>query len=180
MAAQPMWLKSAIIIISTFILEDVATVLSAIAAHSGYISFFVALCSLWAGIALGDIGLYGLGNAAARWPYLQRFITLPKRKRTEGWFANHIIRIVVISRFIPGARLPLYTACGFFKAPFLTFALSVIFATSIWTTFLFFLSSHIGGWILGHMGEWRWLGLAGLIFCIIAVGRLIARHQTMS
>ncbi|WP_040508503.1 DedA family protein [Gluconobacter morbifer] len=180
MASQPAWLKAATIIVGTFILEDVATVLSAIATRAGEVSMPLALIALYFGVAVGDMGLYGLGAAGARWPYLRRFLTLPKRERTHDWFTKHVIRVVAISRFIPGARLPLYTACGFFRAPFLPFALTAVLATLVWTTLLFLLAMRVGGWLLAHQGGWRWAGLAGFVLCIVLIGRLIARIQTMS
>ncbi|MBS1027705.1 DedA family protein [Gluconobacter albidus] len=180
MASQPAWLKAATIIVGTFILEDVATVLSAVAARAGEVNIPLALMALYFGVAVGDLGLYGLGAAGARWPYLRRFLTLPKRERTQDWFSANVIRIVAISRFVPGARLPLYTACGFFRAPFLRFALTAVLATLVWTTCLFLLAMRVGGWLLAHQGGWRWAGLAGFVLCIVVVGRLIARLQTVS
>jgi len=180
LAAQPGWLKAASIIIGTFILEDVATVLSGVAVQAGHISIGLALGALYFGVAIGDMGLYALGAAGARWPLLRRFITLPKRERTQDWFSRNTVRIVAISRFVPGARLPLYTACGFFRAPFGRFALTAILATLAWTTMLFMLARRIGGWLLAHQSGWRWAGLAGFVLCIILMGRLIARIQTVS
>ncbi|MBS1041197.1 VTT domain-containing protein [Gluconobacter cerinus] len=180
LASQPAWLKAVSIIVGTFILEDVATVLSGVAARAGHVSIALALGALWFGVAIGDFGLYGLGAAGARWPRLRRFLTLPKQERTQDWFSKNVIRIVAISRFVPGARLPLYTACGFFHAPFLRFALTAVLATLVWTTLLFLLAMRIGGWLLAHQGGWRWAGLAGFVLCIVVVGRLIARIQTVS
>ncbi|GBR70866.1 hypothetical protein GKA01_11690 [Gluconobacter kanchanaburiensis NBRC 103587] len=180
MASQPVWLKAATIIVGTFILEDVATVLSAVAARADAVSIPVALGALYFGVAIGDLGLYGLGAAGGRWPYLRRFLTLPKRERTQDWFRSNVIRVVAISRFVPGARLPLYTACGFFRAPLVPFAMTAVLATLVWTTCLFLLAMRVGGWLLAHQGGWRWAGLAGFVLCIVVVGRLIARFQTVS
>jgi len=180
LATQPTWLKAASIVLGTFILEDVATVLSGVAARAGQVDMFLALGALYFGVAVGDMGLYWLGAAGARWPYLRRFLTLPKRERTQDWFTRNTIRIVAISRFVPGARLPLYTACGFFRAPFPRFAVTAVLATLVWTTMLFLLAMRIGGWLLAHQGGWRWAGLAGFVLCIVLMGRLIARIQTVS
>lgn len=175
-----LWLKILSVIIGTFILEDVATVLTAIATQTGTIPLLLALSALYAGVIAGDLGLYGLGRAGAQWPFLRRFLTLPRQERTEVWFRQNLVRLVAISRFVPGARLPLYTALGFFRAPFLIFTLTVICATFVWTSLLFLLSLHIGKWLLAHQGNWRWAGLAGFIICIVFIGRCIARFQRMS
>lgn len=180
LASQPLWLKVLSIIVGTFILEDVATVLAAIATQAHQISVLAALGALYLGVIVGDLGLYALGLGGAYWPFLKRFLTLPSQKQTEHWFSRNIVKVVAISRFIPGARLPLYTACGFFKAPFLPFALTAIVATLVWTTLLFLLSLRIGGWLLAHQSGWRWAGIGGFILCIVLIGRFIARIQRVS
>ncbi|NVN41707.1 hypothetical protein HUK82_14220, partial [Ameyamaea chiangmaiensis] len=66
------WLQALAIVIGTFILEDAATVLTGMAVQAGSVALATALPALYAGIILGDIGLYGLGAAAARWPAARR------------------------------------------------------------------------------------------------------------
>lgn len=180
LTSQPLWLKALSIIIGTFILEDVATILAAIAAQMHQIPFSLALSALYIGVAVGDLGLYLLGHLGAQYPFFKRFLTLPKQQRTQGWFQQNTIKIVLISRFVPGARLPLYTACGFFNAPFIKFTLTAIGATLIWTSLLFLLSLHVGHWLLAHTKGWRWIGICGFIICIFIIGRLIARLQRIS
>lgn len=177
MASQPAWLKAFSVILGTFILEDVATVLAAIASKGDQLSIPLALGSLYAGVALGDMSLYALGLAGSRWTFLRRFLTLPSEEQTQKWFSRNIIGVVAISRFVPGSRLPLYTACGFFRAPFLAFALTAIGATLVWTSLLFLLALHIGGWLLAHQGGWRWAGIIGFILCIFVMGRFISHLQ---
>ncbi|MDF7674898.1 hypothetical protein PT277_06110 [Acetobacteraceae bacterium ESL0709] len=179
-ASQSPWVKAFSVIIGTFILEDVTTVLTAIATQDHEISIPLALISLYIGIAVGDMGLYGMGWAGAKWPYVKKFLTLPSQEQAKKWFGQNVIKIVGISRFVPGARLPLYTACGFYHAPFLPFALTAVVATLIWTSLLFLLSLHVGGWLLAHKGGWRWAGLIGFVLCIFVMGRLIAHFQKVS
>lgn len=174
------WAKALGIVIGTFILEDATTILAAMAADQGKLSPALALVSLYVGVAAGDVLLYGMGALGARWVPLQRWLTLPKRDRGHAWFSKHVVRTVVISRFIPGARLPLYTACGYFRAPLGRFALSAICATLVWTSLLFGISMHVGGWMSAHLSSWRWLGMLGFVFTLFFVGRLVARLQTFS
>ena len=86
--------------------------------------------------------------------------------------------MVFISRFVPGARLPSYTACGFLGASFRLFALAAILATSIWTSALFGVSLRVGHVLMQHFGAWRWVGAAGFAVVIVAMGRLAARLQS--
>jgi hypothetical protein len=59
-------LQAAAIVGGTLVLEDAATVLTAIAARAGSVRTSLALASLYAGIVLGDLGLYGLGTLSAQ------------------------------------------------------------------------------------------------------------------
>ncbi|SIR33865.1 MULTISPECIES: DedA family protein [Acidiphilium] len=177
-AASSPPLEITTIILGTFILEDAATLLAAMQVASGAVALPLALGSLYAGIVLGDLGLYGLGRLSAKHPWAQRMV--PKRRRDLGrdWVSQRVIPIVLVSRFVPGLRLPTYTTCGFLKAPFLTFAAAAIMATLAWTSLLFFISLKLGALMLHYLGPYRWVGLAVFVLLLIVVGRIIARWQS--
>ncbi|MCG4271864.1 DedA family protein [Acetobacter senegalensis] len=166
-----------IVILATFILEDAATVLTAIQVKLNALGPFEALIALYVGIVLGDVGLYGMGYLAARWPPARRWVNTPERDMQRQWLTQKLFKVVFISRFIPGTRLPLYTACGFFNAGLRTFTLATLAATLIWTSALFALSLHIGGYLLAHLGAWRWAGILGFVLVFIIMGRIVARMQ---
>ena len=166
-----------IVILATFVLEDAATVITAIQVHLHTISIPYALAALYAGIVVGDVGLYALGALAAQWPPAKRWITVPSTQAQQAWLSKNLFGVVFISRFVPGTRLPFYTACGFFRASLLVFTAATTCATLIWTTALFLLSLRVGGVLLAHLGAWRWVGIAGFIAVIIFMGRLVARAQ---
>lgn len=95
----------------------------------------------------------------------------------KAWIEKRVFQVVFISRFIPGARLPTYTSCGFLKASFGAFALAAVLATSVWTTLLFFISRHVGQYLIAHLGAWRWLGIVIFAIVIVLIGRIAARLQ---
>jgi membrane protein DedA with SNARE-associated domain len=176
-AGQSPVLEGLAIILGTFILEDAATVLAAMQAQDGKIALGVAITSLYLGIVLGDLGLYGLGRLASRIAWFRRFIPDQKRTRGQRWLRDRVFRVVFVSRFIPGARLPTYTACGFLHADFRRFALAAIGATLIWTSALFVISMRVGKLIIEHLGAWRWAGAIGFAAVVVLTGRIIASMQ---
>lgn len=182
-AHTPLW-QAVTIIIGTFILEDGATILTAIAVGDGAVTLPLALLSLYVGIVTGDAGLYGLGRLAAFWPPARRWA--PSTAGTENasgvkwWHGAALFRVIFVSRFIPGTRLPIYTATGFFHAGFRVFILATALATLLWTTALFALSLKMGQILLDELGAWRWVGVAGFILAIVLVGRHVARMQSPS
>jgi membrane protein DedA with SNARE-associated domain len=161
----------------TFILEDAATVITAMQVQAGAIPFAIGLCALYAGIVLGDLGLYGMGRLAALVPWMERFI--PPRRRDIGrdWLAGRLARVILISRFVPGLRLPTYTTCGFLKASFLIFTLTAILGTLVWTSLLFGVSMKLGHYVLAYMGAWRWAGIGVFCLTLLAMSRLLARQM---
>ena len=169
-------LQALAIILGTFVLEDAATVLAAMQVQDGKIAWIVALLALYVGIVLGDLGLYGLGWLAALAPWARHLIPDERRLRGREWLESRVFRVVFVSRFMPGARLPTYTSCGYLRASFSRFALAAVLATLIWTTLLFVLSRHIGSLLIAHIGAWRWGAIVFALF-IVLLGRALARLQ---
>jgi len=162
------------VIIGTFILEDAATVAAAMQVEQGDLSGPLALAALYTGIVLGDLGLYGLGRLGARVPWIER--QLPRRRHAaiRAWISGRIFKVVLVSRFLPGLRLPTYTTCGFVGADLKQFALAAVIATSCWTSLLFATSLKLGQFLMDHLGAWRWAGAAGFVAFIILAGRAAA------
>ncbi len=102
-------LQASTIIIGTFILEDAATLLAAVQVAAGGIPLVLALGALYAGIVLGDLGLYGLGKLSAGNAWARRLVPRQRRDLGRQWITGRVIPIVLVSRFVPGLRLPTYT-----------------------------------------------------------------------
>ena len=167
-------LQAAAIVLGTFILEDAATVLAAMQVSEGSLPASLALASLYVGIALGDLWLYGMGRLAALVPPLARFLPPSRKEVVRAWFNGRVFKVVFLSRFLPGLRLPTYTTCGFVGADLQQFALAVVIATICWTSLLFGASLRIGEVLMAHFGAWRWAGAAGFVVFVVIAGRLTA------
>lgn len=177
LAGQNLMLQAVVIVLGTFVLEDAATVLAAMHAQAGGVPIPLALCALYAGIVLGDLGLYLLGHLSAKVPWVARIIPPHRMRQGRDWLEGRVFQVVFISRFIPGARLPTYTACGFLGANWRRFALAAVIATLIWTSLLFGVSLKIGALLMEYLGPWRWAGGIGFALVIILLGRTAARLQ---
>jgi membrane protein DedA with SNARE-associated domain len=167
-------LQAAAIVLGTFILEDAATILAAMQVNEGGLSAALALASLYVGIMLGDLGLYGLGRVAALVPPVARFLPPRRKEVIRDWLEGRVFRVVLVSRFLPGLRLPTYTTCGFVRADLRQFAMAVVVATICWTSLLFGVSLRVGEVLMDHLGVWRWAGAAGFLLFVTAAGRLTA------
>jgi membrane protein DedA with SNARE-associated domain len=175
MAGHTPLLQAAIIVLATFVLEDAATVLAAMQVEAGGVPLALALGALYCGIVLGDLGLYGLGGLSRRVRWISRWVPAARKRAGRQWLGDRVFHVVFVSRFIPGARLPTYTACGFFRASLKKFALAAIVATLIWTSALFGVSLKIGAILMTYLGAWRWAGAIGFAAILLVMGRFAAR-----
>ena len=174
LAGHSAWFQACAIIIGTFILEDAATVAAAMQVSEGALPMWLALVSLYAGIVLGDLGLYGLGWLSARVPWVARHLPPQRQETVKAWISGRIFKVVLVSRFLPGLRLPTYTTCGFVGADLRQFTLAAVVATAAWTSLLFATSLKVGHFLMDHLGAWRWAGAAGFVVFIILAGRVAA------
>lgn len=164
-------LVSLIIILGVILLEDTTTVIVGVLAADGVLGIPFALSSLYAGIVLGDIGLYFLGYLASTNARLARYVDHDFVAPFRAWLENRFVLTIFSARFIPGSRLPTYTASGFFRSPLSTFIMTATIATSIWTTFLFTVSYWFGNLTAGWLGHARW-GIAGaFLIALFFIGR---------
>ena len=90
------------------------------------------------------------------------------------WLDERLVAGVFLVRFLPGLRMPAYTTYGFFAMPFRRFVISVIFAASIWTTGLFYLSYEFGALTADWLGVLRWP-----VIIIAAIVPLLAIERIM-
>jgi membrane protein DedA with SNARE-associated domain len=164
-AAAPPPLQCGVIVAATFILEDAATLLSGMMAAGAVLSPELALSSLIAGIALGDLALYGLGRLAALNRYARWLAGQKPLHDARRWLGKEMLAAVWMTRFVPGTRLPAYSAFGFLGLPFGRFARSVIGAVLVWTTLLFFAGYFFGISAEKLLGPWCWL--AGLAMAVL-------------
>jgi membrane protein DedA with SNARE-associated domain len=177
-AGQHKLFQALSIVFGTFILEDAATVLAAMQAETGGIPIWLALVSLYVGIVLGDLGLYGLGRVCALVPWVYRLVGEARIHRGQDWLhgrRRRVFKVVVVSRFLPGMRLPTYTACGFLAADFRQFVLAAIVAVLVWTSLLFGISLRVGKVLMAHFGVWRWAGAIGFALAVVVAGWLAGR-----
>lgn len=168
------WLIALAIIAGTFIHEDIATVLTGMLVADGVTSIGVALPALYCGIVLGDIGLYGLGRLIALNRISRRVADGQRFMALKVWLDERLVAGVFMVRFLPGLRMPAYTTYGFFAMPLRRFVISVIFAASIWTTGLFYLSYKFAALTADWLGMLRWpVIVVATILPLLAIRHLV-------
>jgi len=173
-ASSPFLIAGAIVL-ATFVLEDAASVAAALLVAAGVIAPGVALAALFIGIVLGDLGLYGLGRIATRNRFARNLLRRRGAMEVRDWMHQRLFATVFSARFLPGARLPTYTASGFLGLPFAPFALAASVASLLWTSAIFLVIYVFGALVWEQLGPWRWAVVILLLAGTIAFPRLWSR-----
>lgn len=171
LAATPALMALAIIA-ATFVVEDAATIAVGVLASRMLVDPGLAVAALLAGTIIGDFGVYALGRGAGRLPFFRsrRF------PRAEAWLRSRGGVAVALARFVPGSRLPVYSASGFVRMPFIRFAVLIVATGLVWTPALFFLSTTGAATAAMLSAPAVWL-LALLLMSIVVLPRALQRMR---
>jgi len=165
------------IFLATLIYEDGATLLAATLSASGSLDPRIGLLTTFLGIWAGDMGLYGLGSSfgrrTARSRWLQKYLRPESLAKAEGWFARHGSLALVMSRAIPGSRLPLYVAAGALRLPFRLFAKTTAVCSAVWVCAIFAIWRFVPKTSSSHQKFLPWLMTALVLFAPWFLGKTV-------
>ena len=129
---------------ATFVAEDVATIAAGVLVSQTSADFFAALTGVILGTAIGDFALYAFGRWGGNTKFGRKLRARADVKRAEGWISGRVLALVFAARFLPGSRLPVFTASGLVAAPFAPVAAIIVITTPFWTGGLFAVSHYAG------------------------------------
>src|SRR5262245_44452103 len=156
--------------LGTFVLEDLAAIGAGLLLSAGLISWPAAFIACFLGIWSGDASLYALARCGGRrWFERSRFQRYSDRvTQSETWFAKRGTSILILSRMLPGARLPTYLAAGFLRIPWKPFLLVTGSASFAWTLLVLWLSHYLGAQLTAWFGLYKTTAIT-----LLAAGVLI-------
>lgn len=129
------------IFLLAFAYEDGATLLAVTLTMTGRLDPRLGFASAFLGIWGGDMGLYLVGAklsakiAESNWT--KRFVSPESFAKAQTWFSSRGKLTIVICRFIPGSRLPVYVAAGALKQPARTFGILTGICAIVWVSAIF-------------------------------------------
>ena len=129
------------IFLLTFAYEDGATLLAVTLGMAGRLDPRVGFASAFVGIWAGDMGLYlfgaKVGGRVAQSKWMNRFLSPESLVKAQSWFDRRGMLAIILSRFIPGSRLPLYFAAGALKQPARLFGAVTGICAIVWVGGIF-------------------------------------------
>ncbi len=156
-----------LIAFSTLISEDLACIGAGLLVAQGIISYNAAAFGAFLGIFVGDLLLFWAGHhwgkAALRRPPLKWFIKEAAIRDSSKWFAQKGPVVVLLSRFVPGSRLPTYFTAGMLHTRFWIFFLFFLIAGVVWAPLLVWLAMKLGQQIIETLFTYKLYTLAAVI-----------------
>jgi membrane protein DedA with SNARE-associated domain len=174
LSADPL-LQGTLAAVATFILEDPTTIGCGLLVADGRMALATAFIGVSLGIAVGDVGLYGIGRMlgprVVRWGWVGQ----EQLDRASLWFRRNVVSAVLLSRFVPGTRLATYLAAGVLHAPLSRFVFVVVVASIVWTALLLSVTVGLGELVLPILGRARWPLAVAAIAAFVVLQRRATR-----
>lgn len=126
-----MWAVVLSLFFAPFVQEDAAVIGAASLAASGMVSPILVLPVAWLGLSASDLWKYGLGAAARTQPWAKKYSEGPRIKAAGELVHRRLGSAIFSARFIPGTRIALYIAAGYFAAPFPRFAVFILASAAV-------------------------------------------------
>jgi membrane protein DedA with SNARE-associated domain len=115
---------------------------------------WLALPVCIAAILISDISLYGVGRflGVRLWEHrlLSRLLPPERRERIETNLRHYGLRIMLLIRWVPGIRSPMFVTAGTMRLPWYRFLLFDAVGATIGHTTLFFLAWWFGDVVLEY------------------------------
>lgn len=162
---------------ATLVTEDLTCIFTGLLIAQGRIAFLPGTAACFIGILIGDGLLFLLGRwlgrpALARAPL--RWMVRPRAVyRASSWFEHRGGKVILLSRFLPGLRLPTYVAAGMLGQKLRTFFFYFALAGLLWTPILVGISTWAGKEVLEALHAVE--GYAVPILVLLAISLFLAQ-----
>lgn len=126
-----------LLVFAAYASEDLTCITAGLLVAQGRLDFPVAVAACYAGILSSDLGLAWLarvlGRPALRLPPFKWWVSEARFEEASAWLRRRALVVVLVSRFLPGTRLPTCLAAGILRTSLLRFCFYFALAVAIWT-----------------------------------------------
>ncbi|MCG9875063.1 MAG: VTT domain-containing protein [Leptospiraceae bacterium] len=143
--------------LGTFVSEDLTCITGGILAEKGQVNLLLVISACTLGIFISDLWLFIMGkfflNLSKNWERFSKILNSHLVLKIKNQVESNFGKLVLLSRFTPGTRLPVYFLSGTLGTSFVHFSLYSFIACSIWTPVLVVLSYFYGKAILQKFND---------------------------
>jgi len=169
------WAVYLALFVGPFVQEDAAVVGAAAAATSGHLNPWAALAITFAGLVISDGWKYWIGRLAHRSRRASRWIADPRVQGARERVLRRLALTLLVARFVPGTRIPLYVACGVFKAPFPRFIILVALTGALYLLAMYALIRSLGAVMGEHIRHYAPFVVVVVVIVVLLAGWLRQR-----
>ena len=168
-----------LLVFAAYLSEDLTCITAGLLIAQGRLDFSVAVAACYVGILSSDLGLAWLarilGRPALKFPPFKWWVSEAAIEEASAWLRRRALVVVLISRFLPGSRLPTCLAAGILRTSLLKFCFYFALAVAIWTPAFVGLNALLGREAVERFGG-RLPG--GLLAAALALALLIFGVRT--
>lgn len=161
---------------ATLVSEDLACLAAGLLVAQGRVEFLPAVMACAGGIFVGDLMLYAAGRLGRRGlekPPLRWFVRAEDLERSRRWFARRGGWVILMSRFLPGTRLPTYVSAGLLRMNAGWFTLMLFVPVALWTPLLVGAARFLGVRVFDTFDLFERFALWGFVAALFSVWALL-------
>lgn len=148
-----------IIIILSFVNEDLTSISAGLLVAGGVLDLHFAIVACFIGILCTDSFAYYLGSRVGR-PIFQKkpfkwLIDESDIIRVENLLKMHGMKLIFLTRFLPGTRLPTHIAAGMLRTDVKKFLIYFVLAIMVWAPLIVSLSAFLGRPMLQYLSTYQ-------------------------
>ena len=168
------------IALATLVSEDLTCIATGLLVAQARIGFIPGVTACFLGILIGDGLLFlagrWLGQPAIRRAPMRWMVKPASVQRARIWFQHRGSRVILLSRFMPGMRLPTYVAAGVLGMKFRVFLAYFALAGLLWTPSIVGLAALAGREayaLMDTLHQYALPGFIGLMLTMVGVQKLL-------
>jgi membrane protein DedA with SNARE-associated domain len=131
----------------------------------------------WVGLMISDGWKYWIGRLAHSSRRASRWIADPRVQNARERVLRRLGLTLLVARFVPGTRIPLYIACGVFKAPFARFIILVALSGAVYLGLMYVVVRSLGAVMGEHIRHYAPFVAVLIVITILAAQWVRQRAQ---
>jgi membrane protein DedA with SNARE-associated domain len=162
--------------------EEVAIIAAGVTAGRGTLNPWLALASCVVGAIVGDSAMYWIGRLFGKGilehhPFWAKVFNAKREQQIEGLLKKHGAKMLLLVRFLPGLRSPVYFAAGVLRANYLRFLITDTICAVFVVSLFFGLTYYYGSQILAQIHDVEVLIVIGVVIALVIIGVLFWVHR---
>ncbi len=164
-------------LLGPFVQEDAAVLAAASAGTMGHAHPALMFAATLVGLAASDVWKYWAGRLAHRSRRASKWAADPRVQTARERVLKRLGVTLLVARFVPGTRMPLYFACGVFKAPFVKFFTLMVATGALYIALAFALFATLGRVVGEQVRAYAPFIVIALVAALLGVSWLRARRK---